>query len=95
MREKAARACLQRCDDLQVFPGQLEVEDGQVFQHPLFPQGLREGNDAVLNQPSQHDLPHGLAVALGNRQQSLVLEQVVPPFGEGRPSLRLLICMES
>ena len=48
MRKEAARACLQRRNGRHVLFGQLEVEDGQVFKHPLFPHGFRESNDAAL-----------------------------------------------
>lgn len=89
MREETARASFQCCDDLHISLRQLKVEDGQVFQHPLFPHGLRERDDAALNQPSQHDLPYCLAVMLRNRHQLLVLEQVVSSFGEGSPCLWL------
>lgn len=89
MREEAARARLQRRDGFHIVIRQLEVENGQGLQHALLPHRLRKSDDAALNQPTKYDLSHGLAVTLGNRHQSLVLEQVVPCFGEGCPSLRL------
>lgn len=89
MREEAAGARLQRRDGFYIVIRKLEVEDGQVLQHALLPHRLRKGDDAALNQPTKYDLSHGLAVTLGNRHQSVVLEQVIPSLGEGGPRLRL------
>ena len=68
---------------------ELEAEDVDVFAHPFGADGLRDGDHAPLDEPSQDDLADGLAVRRANLAESRVGEQVVLALGERTPGLDL------
>jgi hypothetical protein len=56
----------------------------EVFEHSLLPNGLRDHDDAALNEPAQDDLRDAFAVLCADRAEHLVFEDVVLAFGERR-----------
>ena len=68
---------------------QREVEDVEVLRHSLAVHGLRDDDDAALDEPAQYDLGGRLAVRLTDLGEGRVGEQVASAFGERSPRLDL------
>src|SRR4051812_7312214 len=53
---------------IHILPGQLEVENIEVFSHTLFANRLWNRHDCPLHQPAQNNLCHAFPVACSNGQ---------------------------
>jgi len=65
---------------------QFELEDVEILCHALGLYGLRDRDDAALNQPAEHDLRNGSPMNAGDGAKHRVREQVVPALREGGPA---------
>src|SRR5690348_4332387 len=89
MIEEAALVQVQFGDRVYFTRTQSEAEHVEVLRDALRTDRLRDGHDAALGEPAQHDLRDRLAVTRGDRSQRLVLEDAVLSFGERRPCFEL------
>jgi len=93
MVEEAAGTGIQGFDGGQVFRAQFEIQHSEIFLHPLPARGFGERDDSALGDPAQDDLGHAFPVFGRDAQQQFVLKDIVPAFGERRPSLDLHVVL--
>src|SRR5438128_464651 len=75
MVEKATGLLVERGDRCEIVLAQFEVEHREILGHALLTHRLRDGDDATLAQPTQHDLRDALAMLACDRLQQIVAEQ--------------------
>lgn len=88
-RHKARMARVERGDPQHLGVCGCEVENIEIFAHPLLVRRFDQRHDAALRQPAEYHLRRRLSVRISDLHERFVVEQVVLPRRQRRPRLHL------